>query len=69
MTTERKWTVVSKIGKRGTATGWWLVDPDGNKVASFPGRYDWAARQSAAALNLTTTNQRVDYLARAAGYN
>lgn len=63
-----RWSTIEHVTKTGGGSGLWLVDPDGNKIVRFPAAHDAIARQCAAALNLTTPTQRVNFLADAAGY-
>lgn len=63
---KKQWSAVNRFSSNAILKGCWLVDPDGNKVATI---MDGAiARQVAAAMNLTTAKQRHDYLAESAGY-
>lgn len=62
----KRWSSINRFGKRGPLKGCWLKNPDGETVAII---MDGAlAGQIAAAMNLTTMQQRVDYCAEAAGY-
>jgi hypothetical protein len=51
--------------------GYWLKDPDGETAVTITGEgatLHAYARQIAAAMNLTTLDQRINYNAEAAGY-
>lgn len=66
---KKQWAAVNRfgpIGSKRNLKGCWLVDPDGNRVATI---IDVAiAKQIAAAMNLTTMKQRTDWCADASGY-
>lgn len=55
-----KWCTINRVGKLGLLPGVWLVNPQGDKLATFMD--DVMARQIAAAMNITTMKQRTDYL-------
>jgi hypothetical protein len=61
------WSTINRVAKgKGLLKGCWLVDPDGEKRATIMD--EALARQIAAAMNLTTLEQRIEYAANNAGY-
>ena len=62
-----QWSSINRVARgKGMLKGCWLVDPDGEKVATIMDHS--LAGQLAAAMNLTTMKQRTDFCAEAAGY-
>lgn len=63
----KKWSSINRVARgKGLLKGCWLVDPNGEKVATI---MDHAlAGQLAAAMSLTTMKQRTNYCAQEAGY-
>lgn len=63
---KREWGAINRFSKGRPLKGCWLVDPEGNRVATI---LDGAvANQIAAAMNMTTLSQRVDWIAERAGF-
>jgi hypothetical protein len=65
-TKKREWSAVNRFSKRGPLKGCWLKDPDGKTVATIMD--GTLAIQIAAAMNLTTQAQRINWNTTRAGY-